>query len=143
MSAADTPTPAPATNRRRLMIELAVLVVLSAVTAKVMWRPWHAPTQQDCNRVHNGMTRAEVEDILGPPGDYRSWATRVEFTPLDPQPASRRMDQWATDEGEMRVVFVDGRVVVSEFRNAWADKGVLDALKWRFKWAMDGTPHRW
>jgi hypothetical protein len=56
-------------RRRKLLVALAALAGVV-----VLW-PRGEPdriTQANFDRIHEGMTRAEVETILGPPGDYRT-----------------------------------------------------------------------
>ena len=59
-------------RRRKLLVALAVgVVVLVGVAALVAW-PWgERITPDNINRIMAGMSRAEVEAILGPPGDFR------------------------------------------------------------------------
>jgi hypothetical protein len=131
MSAADDrPQPSSAAYRQRLMIEVTVLLVVSCITTFVMWRPWHAPTEDDYARVRNGMTRAEVEQLLGPPGDYRSWASRVNILPTD-LPQTSQLDRWVTDDGLMWVRYADDKVNWKTYRNPWEDSGVIDAIRRR------------
>jgi hypothetical protein len=146
MSAADDrPPPSSADYGRRLVIELVVLAVLSVITVTVMWQPWHAPSITDYDRVRDGMTRAEVERLLGPPGDYRSWATRVEFTPPK-APSTSSVSWWVTDDGVILVRYVDDKVAESGCKKAWIDSGVIDAihrrLYWFFKYGFGPGPIR-
>jgi hypothetical protein len=58
-------------RRRTLFVVVAGLAVVSAAVVIVLWpsQP-HRITKENCDRIHAGMTRAEVESILGPPGEY-------------------------------------------------------------------------
>ncbi len=47
-------------------------VALIALAAFVLWPRQPRITRETCGRVGQGMTRAEVESLLGPPGDYRT-----------------------------------------------------------------------
>ena len=60
-------------RRRKLLVVLAGLAVVGAAGAFVLW-PWPSSriTLENCNRIREGMSRAEVEAILGPPGDHSS-----------------------------------------------------------------------
>jgi outer membrane protein assembly factor BamE (lipoprotein component of BamABCDE complex) len=92
-----------------------VLAVAAIITAVVFYstsprRP--TASQADCDRVQVGMTRAQVEHVLGgPPGDYR---TRDSFT--------RNVglyyvfwDEWKGDGGMILVEFDgNGRVCDKE-----------------------------
>ena len=60
-------------RRRTLLVVLAGLTVVVAAGAVVLWpRTPSRITLENCNRIREGMSRAEVEAILGPPGDYRT-----------------------------------------------------------------------
>jgi hypothetical protein len=61
--------------RRRKLIALAGLAVLVAVGAFVLWPRPDRITEENYQRIQEGMSRAEVEAILGPPGDHRTGAT--------------------------------------------------------------------
>jgi SmpA / OmlA family len=56
-------------RRRILLAALAVLVVAGAFELWASWRP-NPITQENYARIQEGMSRAEVEAILGPPADY-------------------------------------------------------------------------
>jgi hypothetical protein len=60
--------------RRRKLIVAAVTVpaVLVAAGVVLLWPPEDRITRENCDRIHEGMTRSEVEAILGSPGDYRT-----------------------------------------------------------------------
>jgi hypothetical protein len=62
-------------RRRKLLVALVGLAVVVAAGAVVLW-PQAAPpsrvTRENYDCIQEGMTRAEVEAILGPPGDYRT-----------------------------------------------------------------------
>src|SRR6516164_10518508 len=60
-------------RRRTLLVVLAGLAGLVAAVVVVLWpRPSLRITLENCKRIREGMSRAEVEAILGPPGDYRT-----------------------------------------------------------------------
>jgi hypothetical protein len=59
-------------QRRTLLVALAGLaLVVAAAVVLVLPRPSQVKWE-NINRIQKGMTRAEVEAILGPPGDYRT-----------------------------------------------------------------------
>jgi hypothetical protein len=61
-------------RRRTLLVVLAGLAVAAGV---VVW-PRTAPvriTPENCDLICKGMIEAEVESVLGPPGDYRTRPT--------------------------------------------------------------------
>jgi hypothetical protein len=51
------------------------LVALLAAGAFVMWPRPDRITRENYQRIRYGMSRGEVEAILGPPGDYTSAPT--------------------------------------------------------------------
>jgi hypothetical protein len=60
-------------RRRKLLVVLAGLAVVGAAGAVVLWpKPPSRITQENFDLIRDGMTRAEVEAILGPPGDQRT-----------------------------------------------------------------------
>jgi hypothetical protein len=59
-------------RRRTLLVVLAVLAVVVAAGVVLWPRPPSRITRENFDRIREGMTRAEVEAILGPPGDYRT-----------------------------------------------------------------------
>jgi hypothetical protein len=59
-------------RRRKLFVALAGLTVVAA-GAVVLWPRADRVTEENFYRLQDGMTRAEVEAILGPPGDYSTW----------------------------------------------------------------------
>jgi hypothetical protein len=76
-------------RRRTLLVVLAGLAVVVAVGVVVLWptQP-NRITQENCDRIKKGMSRAEVETILGPPGDHAT-------APLgDPDPSGVFLSSW-------------------------------------------------
>lgn len=72
-------------RKRRWVLVLAGLAVLAA-GAFVLWLQPERISQENFDRIRVGMSRAEVEAILGgPPGDYRTvrtvWNSAVEEDP--------------------------------------------------------------
>jgi hypothetical protein len=61
--------------RRRKLVAAAGLAALVAVGAVAMWIGRDRVTLENFSRIKSGMPRAEVEAILGPPGDYRTVPT--------------------------------------------------------------------
>jgi hypothetical protein len=60
-------------RRRTLFAALAGLAVVIAVGTVVLWPRLEPPsriTQENCDQIREEMHQAEVEAILGPPGDY-------------------------------------------------------------------------
>jgi hypothetical protein len=73
----------PRLPRKRLLVPLAGLLALVASFVLCPIPPSRV-TRENYDRIREGMTRAEVEAILGPPGDYRTGRTREASDPLDP-----------------------------------------------------------
>src|SRR5262245_23034627 len=59
-------------RRQTLLVVLAGLAVVVAAGAVVLWPRADRITLENYDRIRDGMTRAEVEAILGPPGDQRT-----------------------------------------------------------------------
>jgi hypothetical protein len=60
-------------RRRTLLVVLSGLAAVVAAGVVVLWpRPPSRVTQENFGRIREGMSRAEVEAILGPAGDYRT-----------------------------------------------------------------------
>jgi SmpA/OmlA family protein len=141
---------------------LAVLAVL-AVGAFVLWPRPNPITQENCDRIREGMSRAEVVAILGPPGDYRTGQT-ADPVPLyyrsdRPTPAeyakaaydrenvfvSRNGDGWERliwlgDEGDIFVWF--RRDGVSSHGLVYSNKVTQTPLQ-NFLWRAKRLWHRW
>jgi hypothetical protein len=62
-------------RRWKLLAVLAVLPVPVAFGVSVLWPRPERITPENFDRIRKGMTLAEVEAILGPPGDYRTAKT--------------------------------------------------------------------
>jgi hypothetical protein len=66
-------------GRRKVLVALAGLAVVVAVGAFVFWpRPLRI-AHENFERIKVGMTRAEVEVILGPPGDYKTGPNKQRY----------------------------------------------------------------
>jgi hypothetical protein len=59
-------------RRWTLLVALAGLAVVVAAGVVVLWPRADRVTRANYERIQIGMTRADVEAILGPPGDYRT-----------------------------------------------------------------------
>jgi hypothetical protein len=125
----------------RWVLALAGLAALLAAGALAPRRQPLRATRENYDHIREGMTRAEEEAILGPPGDYTTgpttyygnanivspWnvnATRPNPTEID-DPAD-----WLTDAGWMCVVFDDSGKVASRGFDPCAKvrQGPLDNL---------------
>jgi hypothetical protein len=118
----------PARPWRRPQFELvAVALVLVAVIGFTLWpRPW--PTAENFARLRLRMTQAEVEAIVGPPGDFSSQPnTYLRRDPwwqdLHRGSENTRVCEWLTDVGQAAVFFdAEGRVVDIVYRDRNPDE---------------------
>jgi hypothetical protein len=121
-----------------------MLAVLLAGGAFALW-PRPRPTVEKCLSLQKGMTRAEVEAVLGPPGDYRTgprdrylgqqhWVTFGEHWTDD---GTTVISQWECDAARIWVAYKpmpDGTIAVGFIDEAKRlDQGPLDSLLWRAK----------
>jgi hypothetical protein len=121
------------TNRTQLAlicipVVLALAAIITAVALYITSPRRPMASQADCDRLQVGMTRAEVEQILGgPPGDYR---TRDSITPyLQLQDGS--WDEWQGDGGMILVEFDEGgRVRSKEHFDHWVirQRSLIDRI---------------
>jgi hypothetical protein len=74
-------------------------------------------TQETCDRIRLGMTRDQVEALLGgPPGNYSPKCLLTE-PHWDRRPPLPQGDQWLSEHGRIVVVFdADGRAVFKGHR---------------------------
>jgi hypothetical protein len=139
-------------RRRKLLLVLAGLFVAicAAVMAVILW-PMKDDrlTEENCARIHGGMTREEVEATIGPPGDFR---TGPIFVPVAGSPNFPSLDykvtaeqqvivpMWYWDNGTTIVWISSGRVAnVSYVRCARVAQTPVDNFLWRAKRQW----HRW
>jgi hypothetical protein len=133
-------------RRHKLLAATAVgLAVLVAAGAFVLWPRADRITRENFNRIHKWMSRAEVEAILGAPGDHTTRpVVPVDIAPLLEAPffsttGKRTSDQraeWCGDCGLALVQFTDsGRVDAMGFceMRPTADQSALDKFLWRAK----------
>jgi hypothetical protein len=135
-------------RRRTLFVALAGLAVVGAAGAVVLWPPTNRITEENLKRIHPGMTRTQVEEILGQPGDYTSGPVILQgdgktIDSLEPEVvlelASRGV--WISDSAGAEVAFDD------EDRVVRVDQGTLvpAPLSYvdRFIWRLKRQWHRW
>jgi hypothetical protein len=89
-------------------VVLAVTAIIVAIVLYITSPRRPMASQEDCGRIKIGMTRAEVEHVLGgPPGDYRTRDTIILYLHL----RSGIWYEWQGDGGMILVEFdEDGRV---------------------------------
>jgi hypothetical protein len=126
----------------------------------VLWPRPDRITQENCDRIKEGMSFAEVEAILGPPGDYRTGPTDPDLPSPFPWVVSGVPGPWpATWRGNRGVIYVHresggdraiaGQAPYDPDKVSFADffevqrieQGRLDILLWRVKryWFPDQT----
>jgi hypothetical protein len=112
---------------------LAVGLLVVGIAALLLWPEPPEPdrvTQENFDRISDGMSRAEVEAILGPPGD----STSEPPSQLYPSLKSLGLD-WDADTAWVSIGFDDsGGVVRKRFYSmSRREQGPLDNLLWRAK----------
>jgi hypothetical protein len=130
----------------RVLAVLAGLTVLLAFGTLLLWPRGHASrqfTRQNFDCIQSGMSRAEVEGILGPPGDYTNGPTQRGAGPG----MSERQDwsnlqvpskyvSWESDEGSIEVRFAsgggwNGAYLKSYLSNRKVEQSPLENFLWR------------
>jgi hypothetical protein len=139
-------------RRRKLLVALAGLAVVGAAGIVVLWpRSVSRITQENCDRVQVGMSRADVEAILGPPGDYTtgpvafggrvysSW--KLDGTRQFQNEINGPRYDYLTDSAWLAVTFDDAGQVNARGIESWTkvNQGPFDNLLWRAKRQW----HRW
>ena len=129
----------PGSRLRWVLAGLAVMTVASVV---VLWpRPPSRITRENHSVIQHGMSRREVESILGPPGDYTTGPTRPIFVYARLTPDHTPWVEWNADKASIKVCFGDnGTVRYTEYTPlSRQDQGVLENILWRAKRQW----HRW
>ncbi len=128
---------------RKLRWALVAILIPAGVGAFVLWPRPDRITRENYDRIREGMSRAEVEAILGPSGDYTTGpvkprdGARLDMSDtsstLEVRPGSAAM--WVSDAAYIIVFFDDsGRVKLSGFDPCTSEpQGPLDNLLWRIK----------
>jgi hypothetical protein len=122
------------------------LVTLVSVGAIVLWPRPHRITRENFHRIRFGMTVAEVESILGPPGDYDTVDSTEDESNSEEwtRPASTnevgmtvfgRSAIWVCNEALIGVEFDDANNIKSAIYlpRRPVDHGLLENLAWRVK----------
>jgi hypothetical protein len=147
--------------RRRWLLRVlaAGLLLLVTALAFVLWPPASLTriTRENFDRIEYGMSPAEVEAILGPPGDYRSGPVLIAWpgvrhtglreeevvvgtyqrgmeSAFDPD-SGYSFRWWRADTFVLHVEFSpESEVIYKRGWDAWRVKeGLLDDLLWRLK----------
>jgi hypothetical protein len=141
--AGEIVTPEAVMRRRKLrwLLLLVGLAVVVAVGAFALWPRKDRITRENFDRIQNGMSLAEVEAILGPPGDHRTRPTTYEPHFLEPPRLADRVasqpavdiKKWQGDAGDVEVVFSNGKRSAAFYATDPVNQGPLDNLLWRAK----------
>jgi hypothetical protein len=114
------------------------LALTGALMPLALPRPPSRVTWANFERVKVGMSREEVEALLGPPGDYRTAPTAVlQLGPL--YSPEGKVERWKGDEGWVEVG-VDEHAVVTGKKFQATGKAELSAwgrVKWRLRRCLD------
>jgi hypothetical protein len=137
--------------RRRKTFGVAAIgfVALIVAAAVALRSRQDRITLENYRRIRVGMSRTEVEAILGPPGNYSTgpkplygrdceyWPEGSEQYWFESSPILRGPDElyeWATDTARVRVMFDDAGVRGAAYRPANTDdQGYFDNLPERAK----------
>jgi hypothetical protein len=119
-------------RKRRLWWAVTGLAVLVTVGAFVLWPQPERVRQENFERIQVGMTLAQTEAILGPPGDYATGETQILYLPGLSLAEHHRI--WNTNEGTLTITFVSDIVRYKRFDpHDPPDPRSLDNLLWRAK----------
>jgi hypothetical protein len=99
-------------KKRRLMLRVGFLVViaLASLVAVSLTSPKHKINQESVKFIQRGMTKAEVEAILGrPPGDYSkspggTWIQQPDDE-VAPSTLQGARETWKSDDVMITVIF--------------------------------------
>jgi hypothetical protein len=133
-------------RRRKLLGSLLGLAVV-AVGAFVLWPRKDRITRENYERIREGMSRVEVEAILGPPGDFTTQPVAevdragpslllISDARTWPMVDKRAWVEWQTDTGTVGIQFTSSEhVLVPIFWEMQSISGhdPLDILLWRAK----------
>jgi hypothetical protein len=127
---------------RKVLIGLAVGLVMGGILVALVM-PRHCPVNQAaCNRIKKGMTRAEVEKILGgPAGNYRTQPGELFDLTNSGSLDDLEWESWIGDDGWVHVGFtVSGTVQEAWFSEAPPyDFSLVELMGWR----LERLKERW
>jgi hypothetical protein len=136
----------PRLPRKRLLVPLAGFLVLTLIGVSVLWPRQNRITRENYDRIRFGMSRAEVEAILGLPGDHSTMDSQglgVHVTDVDIDHSGSHdvTVAWISDGADVWVFLNPmGKVVGKQYIPLRAvDHGPLGNLRWRAKRQW----HRW
>lgn len=121
-----------AMRKWKLRWVLVVLTMLVAVGGFALWPQPMRINQQSFGRIQRGMNFAEVQAIVGQPGDYTTGPTITTYLSSSVD-LGQQSHKWKTDEGEFYLV-LDGADLVTDkafFPSEPEKQSPLDNLTWR------------
>jgi hypothetical protein len=135
-------------RRRKLLVALAGLAVVIAAGVVVLWQGQEPNriTWDNYERIVSDMTPADVEGILGPPGDYRTGPTEecgaaesawLRATHESAVPTTYG-EYWHCDSATI-LVLIDADGLITKHHWPCRLKGPFDMFLWRAKRQW----HRW
>jgi hypothetical protein len=149
-------------RRRKLLVALAALAVVVAAGVVMLLPPEDRLTEQNFDQISVGMSRAEVEAILGPPRDYSTGPLKYAGRSLQMFGGSRgthrtgsyvplahvgvqgdqtEQVEWRNDRQMLHVYFLpSGRVREKSFLDV---ARVDQSLYWDTFWRAERLWHRW
>jgi hypothetical protein len=125
--------------RRRKLLAAVGLAVLATAGVFVLWPQTDRITRESFDRIREGMSRAQVQVILGPPGDSATVDTAYDHYDAavgDWRSAmSDAGDSWQTDAAEIAVSYSESGTVSGATYSLGCrlNPGPLDNLLWRAK----------
>lgn len=121
----------------------AGLVLLAGIAAVVLWPRPSRVTPENYERIRDGMTRAEVEAILGPPGNYTTAPVVYRFGANgtfpapegNPPPSIDNAAFWWSDVVVILVDFGEAGLVTRkyDFPAGFVEPDPVKNLLWRVK----------
>jgi hypothetical protein len=133
-------------RRRKWLAALAVGMVALVTTGAFVLRPQPSRvTRENAGRIQKGMTRTEIEAILGPPGDYSTGPTnsvRQHLMYTNVMANDRRVErtfgndpsEWRGDALSVFVEFEGSKAYyVEASSNELVEQNRVDNLIWRAK----------
>jgi hypothetical protein len=121
--------------RRKLLLVLVGLALVLEAWYLAVRPPLYLVGHSDYDKIQAGMNRQQVEDILGPAGDYRTGATLLDMhVTYELQPGLTGAG-WISDHWVWIIGFdADGRVRQKRlWDNPSVPQGRVENLIWRTK----------
>jgi hypothetical protein len=121
-------------RRRKWLAALGVLLVGTVAFAPWPQLPADRVTRENYDRIEKGMSRAEVEALIGPPGDYRTGPSGIVSMTIYCGPSKGKLEAWAGDHGGICVYFGPDGVADKQFDNMQKkEQSPIADLRWRLE----------